>query len=278
MTAAADQLLYAQSTVTTQIKQLEAEWGVKLFRKEGRGVKLTSEGRAILAKAKAVINQVDVLDTIVSSIQQGGAGHIRIGAIEPVGTWQVAPILARFMENRPLLQLNFETGSYYSISERVLNRNLEIALVQYAGKKHKAYYERLFTEQLVLVMRDDHPLAQQEKVVIDDLRSVRLILTEAAWSYRGINENDLVYYGRDYPYANIEVNSVGMAIAFVQQCIGVALLPEICLNQAPDNFIFCTVEDGTFEREIGLISAVPEYKQQLVVQELIAELRHHLKQ
>ena len=130
LTAAAEELLYAPSTVTLHIQQLEAEWGVKLFEKKGRGVKLTTDGRVILGKVKAIINQVDTLDRTVTDITEGEAGHIRIGAIEPVASCVIAPLLGEFMRDRPRLQINFETGSIYSIVERVSAGELDIGITQ----------------------------------------------------------------------------------------------------------------------------------------------------
>jgi len=276
MTAAADEQLYAQSTVTTQIKQLEAEWGVELFRKQGRGVRLTSEGRAILAKVKGVIKQLDALENIVQGIEKGGAGHIRIGVIEPVGSWLVAPILAEFTRNRPLLQINFETGSMYSILERVERNELETAIVHTPKLQCPLPFEPLYTEKMCLLIREDHELARKETVTLDDLRTVRLILQDTAWGYRGITENYLVYYGRDYPYANLEINSVQAMFAFVKRGIGAALLPDICLNPVPEKCVVRAIEGQDFERTIGIVHGVSRNRQP-VLDELLDYLRARLK-
>ncbi len=276
MSAAADEFLYAQSTVTTQIKQLEAEWGVSLFRKEGRGVRLTSEGRAIVAKVKGVILQVEALESIVKDIDKGGAGHIRIGAIEPVASWLVAPSLAEFTRNRPLLQLNFETGSIYSISERMENGELEITITHQPRWDCNLVFDPLYTEKNRLVIREDHPLARKETVTVDDLRTIRLILQDTAWAYRGITENLLVYYGRDYPFANIEINSVQAMFTFVQRGIGAALLPDICLNPLPEKCVVRDVKENHFERTIGFLHN-PKQKRQPALDELLHFLRERLK-
>lgn len=278
MSTAANELLYAQSTVTTQIKQLEAEWGVTLFRKEGRGVRLTPEGRVILAKVKGIIRQVDALETVVTGIEEGGAGHIRIGAVEPVGSWLIAPILAEFTKNRPLLQLNFETGSIYSIGERVENHELELAITHQPRWDCPIHFEVLYIEHSRLLIREDHPLARQDCITIDDLRTVRLIFQDTAWGYQGITEHGLVYYGRDHPFANIELNSIKSMITFVQRGIGVALLPDSCLNTVPEKCIVRDVEGETFPRTIGMLHGKVNNQQQVIVDELKDIIRRQLKQ
>ena len=70
LSAAAEELLYAPSTVTMHIRQLEAEWGVQLFEKDGRSVKLTSDGIALIAKVKTILEQVDWLQHHVSELEK----------------------------------------------------------------------------------------------------------------------------------------------------------------------------------------------------------------
>jgi len=277
LSAAAEELLYAQSTVTTQIKQLEAEWGVKLFRKEGRGVRLTPEGRAILGKVRAVVRHLESLEQIVTGVEEGGAGHLRIGAMEPAGSWKVAPLLAEFTRNRPQLQLNLETGSSYSISERMENHEIEIAIAHQPRFDAKLVFEPLFVERNGILMHEDHPLAQKEQIFLDDLRDVRLIFQDTPWPYSGINDNDLVNYGRDYPFANIELCGIPAMTAFVQAGIGVAVLPEYCLTPMPEGCVLRYVEGHFFERTIGFLHSIKS-KHPLIVEMFMQLLRNRLKE
>ncbi len=276
LTVAAEELLYAQSTVTTQIKQLEAEWGVKLFRKEGRGVRLTPEGRAILAKVRSIVRNVDALELVVSGIEDGGAGHLRIGTMEPVGSWKIAPLLAEFTRNRPLLQINHEAGSSYSLTERMQRHELEIAVTHQPRYDSKVAFEPLYTEKNRILLREDHPLAQKESLSIDDLRSVRLMFQDTAWAYQGINESELVFYGREYPFANIELNSIQAMIAFVQAGIGFAMLPEYCVTPLPAHCVLRRVEGYDFERTFGLLHTIKGHYP-LVVEEFMDFLRARLR-
>lgn len=276
LTLAAEVLLYAQSTVTTQIKQLEAEWGVELFRKEGRGVRLTPEGRALLAKVRVILRNVDALELVVSGIQEGGAGHLRIGAMEPVGSWKVAPLLAQFTRNRPLLQINYETGSSYSLTERMEHHELEIAITHQPRLDSKVAFEPLYTEHNAILLREEHPLAQKELLQLDDLRSVRLIFQDTAWAYRGVNDHELVYYGRDYAFANIELNSIEAMIAFVQAGIGVAVLPEYCVTPLPAGCVLRFVEGQPFERTFGMLHSI-KGRYPVIVEEVMDLLRRQLK-
>lgn len=256
MSAAAEQQLYAPSTVTTHIKQLEAEWGVALFRREGRGVQLTSEGRILLGKVKTIVQNLEQLTQTVDSIEAGGAGHMRLSAIEPAASYVIAPLLADYVRERPLLQINLEAGSYYSIVERYLNHQLELAIVQEMIRRTNNWeieWEHLYTEKMRLLMRDDHPLAIHDSLTVEDIQQQRFIYTETVWSYRHWQEKRLNYYGGNNPHANLELNSIPAAIHFVQAGIGIALLPQIAITPLPTGTVAKRVQDYDFERRIGYL-------------------------
>lgn len=277
MSVAADALLYAPSTVTMHVRQLEAEWGVTLFEKNGRGVKLTQDGRALLAKVESILDQVDQLQMNVQEIEKGGAGHIRIGAIEPAGSWRVAPLLAEFARNRPLLQINMEAGSVYAISERLIAGEIDLGITQMLLPGCNLPFEPLYQEPMRLLMREDHPLAKDEVISIEQLKSERLIFTETIAAYKTVIEHGLTYYRGSNPYAGIEINSIQAAIVFVQMGIGIAVIPEICLTPLPPNTVLCRILESDFEMTVGILHRDVDTPKQRVLEAFTDVLRRNLR-
>ena len=278
LSAAAEEMLYAPSTVTMHIRQLEAEWGVKLFEKDGRGVKLTQDGWTLLAKVESILDQVSQLERNVNELEQGEAGHMRIGAIEPVGSWRIAPLLAEFTRNRPLLQINLETGSLYSIGDRVEAGHLDLGIMQTPLPNCPLPFEPLYVERFQLLIREDHPLACQDSVKVHQLREERLVFTETIASYPTATENDLTYYRGNNPYAGIELNSIQAAITFVQEGIGIAILPEICVTPPPAKTVLRPIADANFEMTIGLLHRKMDTPRQKILGQFIDVLRYNLRQ
>lgn len=277
LSAAADELLYAPSTVTMHIRQLEAEWGVKLFEKDGRSVKLTSEGRALLAKVKSILEQVDLLQHNVEEIDRGRAGHLNFAAIEPVGSWRVVPLLAEFARERPLLQINMESGSKYAISERISEGHIDFGIMQDPSPKGGLPFEPLYYEKMRLLIRDDHPLTQEDVISVKQLANERLIFTETIISYRTVIQHGLTYYRGNNPYAGIEINSIQGAITFVQRGIGIAIMPEICLIPPPENTVVRPIAESDFEMTIGIVYHNIDAPQPKFRQDFIETLRRNLR-
>lgn len=277
MTAAADALTYAQSTVTTHIKQLEAEWGVKLFKKAGRGVRLTPEGRTIHNKVATIVHQLDMLDAVVNGITSGGAGHLRIGVMEPVGSYRVIPVLAKLTRNRPLVQINLETGSIYSLGQRLHDGELELVVAHqpphWSGNKFS--FDPLFQEKQRVLMPADHPLAQKDVLEIDDLRDQRLLYQDTISAYDSLGILGFSFHGGQHRFANIELNSITAIITAVQHGLGVAFLPDYCLEPVPENCAVRQVRGYDFERTIGIL--FPARALDPLMQEVVQALQTTLK-
>src|ERR1700752_3700798 len=79
---AAERLGIAQPPLTQQIKALEAELGLKLFARAGRGVALTEAGRVFQAEAKSILERVERATALARQVASGDVGRLRVGFTE----------------------------------------------------------------------------------------------------------------------------------------------------------------------------------------------------
>ncbi|MCX8001969.1 MAG: LysR family transcriptional regulator, partial [Anoxybacillus mongoliensis] len=103
-TKAGEMLGYAQSSVTTQIKKLEEEFGVVLFERWGGKIKLTSAGVELLEYANKIVSLIDEAKQSVSE-QADLAGSLSIGTIESVAGFYLPPYLQAFKQKYPRVNL-----------------------------------------------------------------------------------------------------------------------------------------------------------------------------
>src|SRR5215469_6412504 len=95
-TRAAERLWIAQPGLSTQIRRLEAELGVRLFERHARGVDLTAAGTLFLERARATLAAADAAGSIGSDLNGGVAGTLRLGLAAPAGWKGTAALLERF--------------------------------------------------------------------------------------------------------------------------------------------------------------------------------------
>jgi DNA-binding transcriptional LysR family regulator len=146
---AAKKLSRVQSNVTTRIRQLEEHLGTRLFRREGRSIRLSAEGHTLLAYADRLLR---LADETVSEMRTGKPkGVFRLGSIESTAGSRLAPILSRYHSVHPDVVVELATGTTAALVTRVVNFELEAAFVSEPFTAPGLEARRVFEEQLVLV-------------------------------------------------------------------------------------------------------------------------------
>ena len=146
---AANKLNRVQSNVTTRIRQLEEHLGTRLFRREGRSIRLSAEGRTLLAYADRLLR---LADETVSEMRTGKPkGVFRLGALESTAGSRLAPILSRYHSAFPDVVVELATGTTAALVTRVVNFELEAAFVSEPFTAPNLQARAVFEEQLVLV-------------------------------------------------------------------------------------------------------------------------------
>jgi DNA-binding transcriptional LysR family regulator len=114
---AAAALHRTQSAVSMQIQRLERTTGTRLFARNGRHVRLTREGEALLGYARRMLTLgEEALGAIASN---ECAGMVRLGVLEDYATRAMPKILAKFWAAYPLVQVDVRTGLTAELLERL---------------------------------------------------------------------------------------------------------------------------------------------------------------
>jgi DNA-binding transcriptional LysR family regulator len=146
---AANKLNRVQSNVTTRIRQLEDHLGTQLFRREGRSIRLSAEGRTLLTYADRLLR---LADETVSEMRTGKPkGVFRLGALESTAGSRLAPILAHYHSLYPDVVVELTTGTTAGLVTRVVNFEIEAAFVSEPFTAPSLEARHVFDEQLVLV-------------------------------------------------------------------------------------------------------------------------------
>jgi DNA-binding transcriptional LysR family regulator len=248
---AAEELQYAQSTVTLHIQQLETELGVKLFARQGKKVRLNEAGRALRDSTDQILSQIDTLKQNMRDLGEGETGYVRIGAIEPAASLRLPTILAHFCKARPKVRLSLEVGGSNAVSRSVAAGHLDFGLCAPPEASLGLVYEPLFKEALGLLVPAGHPLAAVEPVSIMDLSSAQLLLSEPGCAYRVLTERVLQEQGAT-AYASIEIGSPTARAQAVQHGLGVAFIP-IEGAAPPRGTVLRRVKGADFLLSVGLV-------------------------
>jgi len=155
--AAAEALGTVQSNVSAHIARLERELGAPLVdRSAGR---LTEEGEVVVARARRMLVEMVALVADVSAMRQEVVGVVRVGMIGTTGRWLVPRLYALLRERHPRVQMTVADGTSANLEPRVLNGQLDLAVVSLPIIGDELMATPLFEEDLMLVVPIDHPYA-----------------------------------------------------------------------------------------------------------------------
>ncbi|MFD1953079.1 LysR family transcriptional regulator [Paenibacillus thailandensis] len=229
---AAEELNYAQSTVTMQIQKLEAELGIQLLER-GKTIRLTEPGRLFYEKSLDIVRQLEQLQTQVTDVQTGEAGTVRLGVTEPNASYRLPRLMQRFMAEHPKIRVSIEVSNTPALAEALMRGNIDFALCSTPDNTgFDLYFEPLFQERFVLLMPQNHPLSVKETVEPIDLHEHRLFITSATCPYRKQLEVMLRQSG-NVSGETMEIGSMTALKHYVETGLGIALVPQIQLEAKP---------------------------------------------
>ena len=228
-TTAAGLLGYAQSTVTTQIKQLEEELGCLLFDRLGKTVVLTSEGERLETYAEKMMQlQREILLEVPAT--EKTAGLIRLGVSESLCYNRLPQALLRFKQKYPAVEIQLSFIMHDTFPAQLKKGILDMA---YSLNPPMDYPELEILsetpETLGFFAHPDHPLAKKKKITERDLTDVPLLLTSHTCSFRHMLLDDLAR-ASVLPRIALETSSKEILKLFAVNRLGVAFMPEMAVR------------------------------------------------
>lgn len=269
---AAEEMNYAQSTVTMQIQKLESDFGVQLFER-GKKIRLTEAGRLFHEHSLHIVQGMEMLQTSLSDMQQGEVGNIRLGVSEPAASYRLPKILEQFLSIHPKVRIAVDIANTPTLSERLLRGDIDMALCSAPSLGLELYFEPLFHEEFVLLLQENHPLSQKETIVPSDFQGNRLLITSATCPYRKKLEMVLQESG-PFTFDSMEIGSMTALKYYVASGLGIALVPKIVVQPAPPGTTIRKISGSLIDMHYGILSKSSDYP----LKRANAKLFQYLKQ
>jgi DNA-binding transcriptional LysR family regulator len=162
ITRAAERLGIQQPPLSQQIKALEAELEVQLFRRLPRGVELTDAGEVLRADARRIMADVEAALARVQRTARGEQGRVNVGFTSSAPFHPFVPrVLSTFREANPQVSVTLEEGGTAEMVADLQAERLDAAFIRSAVPDHAgiAVFE-LLEEPMVAALPRRHPLAR----------------------------------------------------------------------------------------------------------------------
>lgn len=177
ITKAAKGIHVSQPSVSQQLKLLEEEYGVKLFKKKGKGIELTQTGQLFLKGAGSILFQVEKLDKeFRDNIKQRKARSLVIGGSHAASASLLPLLSAHFKETHPLVQLTLRTDYSRELEKLVLNSEVEIAVIINPAHSPSLIYEPFGQQTFVIFASKRFHLAKRQELTLAELARAPLVI------------------------------------------------------------------------------------------------------
>lgn len=232
-TKAADELDIAQSSLSYAISSLEQELGVFLFKKQGRNVILTRQGRQYLYYAEKALDLLEQGSRIVKNSPAFSGNILDIGF--------VSSVQSRVIQWIQTYQQSCGTGCRFIMHEngtKSLMRDLKngtLDVVFSSEPENSGEYEThpLFRQEIIVLVPKNHPLAQREFIVPADLNEEAVIMHTEETGMRTIISNLLAFH-EIAPFIAGEASEDRVIAREVSIGLGIALMTD-CPEIYPEN-------------------------------------------
>jgi DNA-binding transcriptional LysR family regulator len=217
----------AQPALSQQIRKLEEEIGVALVERTTRHVSLTEAGQLLVVRARRILAELESASSELQALRGIDRGHVTIGAIHTMGPIDLSLALAEFHSRYPQVALSVREHTSDECAELLRIDEVDLAFLSVTERveSHELGLHQLISEELLVLLPIDHPLARHDEVRMAELAHEQFI------SFRqGARLRELLFSaGRDAqfePRVTLESNESHRIRTFVSRGLGVAILPR----------------------------------------------------
>lgn len=146
----------AQSVLSRRVARLESELGCLLFRRSGRGIRLTEQGMHLNERSEEIFNQISTLSAQMSAFTDLARGPVAI-ALPPISARTLAPLIAREVgEKYPEISLHFSEGTNADIHDWIRSGKADLALIYEPDRRCDIRSTLVVDEPVYLVVPRDY--------------------------------------------------------------------------------------------------------------------------
>ncbi|MGB0036168.1 MAG: LysR family transcriptional regulator [Candidatus Acidiferrales bacterium] len=250
----AGQKLYrSQPAVSAQIRQLEQEYGEKLFDRTGKSVRLTSAGEALVEFAGRLLALKTESLRAVADLASVPRGTIAVGANEATFLYVLPDVFAEYHRRFPSVQISIYRNFSHKVLQKVEDGTVDVGIVTLPIKSPSLRTHSIFRDRVMLMVSPKNPLAKLKGVRLKDVAEQPLIFPKTGFTRHFMDKLFRPFSSR--LRITMELPSVAMIKRFVAGGLGVSLISEsFARKEARAGEVkLITISDVDLWRELGLV-------------------------
>jgi DNA-binding transcriptional LysR family regulator len=234
-TAAAHRLFVTQPAITAQVRSFENQCNLKLFKKKGRKVYLTDEGKTLYECVKKIFECEKELEDLVEEMRELKRGILRLGTTKAYARYFMPFLISGFRQAYPHIKVCLDDGSSLDMVRSLVELRNEVAVIAKVEDDPGVAFIPFSQEELVLIVASDHPLAKKNSVSVEDLLVEPIIMKETGSGTRN-QVNDFFSKRNLSPNVLMETSNTEFIKQLVQRGDGISfVVREAVAAELKDN-------------------------------------------
>jgi DNA-binding transcriptional LysR family regulator len=254
LVAASEVLHVAQPPLSVAIKQLEAQWGIRLFDRVGRGLVLTDLGRALYERACQLLGVASAVDQEMIAMARGFSARVRAGCTA-FGIEPIAEMIERMNAQGLNISFSLRQGEPKMLEDLIEQRELDFALTHLpVGNPSLQVYPLAALNVAVVARAEETLMASEGPLDQAALANVPLVLLRRS-SGSGIYDRVTNAFRQAGVSCNIAADSSDIAVAYalIRRGIGVGVLPLWSGSKLPPGLVARSFAGSVRAERLALI-------------------------
>ncbi len=177
-TKAAGELFISQPAVTRHIHELEQQFKIKLFERNGTRIRLSPAGLRLLQHTEELFAIYRNIEFDMGSLTQRHSGRLFLGGSMTTAPYIIPPILAEFHSRYKDVEVSLIAGNTRQIEGALEQQEIDLGIVEGYSRNSSIRYTEFMKDEIVLVSNPAHPMAQKTTIRPEDLMRIPLLLRE----------------------------------------------------------------------------------------------------
>jgi len=227
-TRAAAALFLTQPGISKHLKDLEEYYGTRLFDRLGKKVALTQAGEILFAKTETIFNMIEQLKVEIDELQGLQGGFLKIGASMTIGVYVLPPVLGRFREIYPQVDISLDVAVNRQVEEHILNNAIDIGFLGAPAADARLVTGPFLTDELVVIVPTGHEWTRRDVVPPHELIGQNFVMAKEGSGTRRIIEARLAEQGVTLK-KTIEFGHTEAVKKAVESGLGVGILSKLAI-------------------------------------------------
>lgn len=246
-TKAAEDLHYAQSSVSKMIADLESEWGMTLLERSKSGVCLTSAGEQLLPYLRKALCGYDELEGQILRMQGLETGTVRIGTFSSVAINWLPNIFSKLRRDYPGIGYEMLLGDYDEVERWIADGRVDCGFLR-LPTEGKFDTIPLTQDEYKVILPVGHPLAEKETIGVNDLNGQPFLLLEHGGKTEVTELLNACHVTPDIRFTTWEDFAI---MAMAEKGLDIGILPDLILRRVPYRIEIRSLAEPYY-RSVGL--------------------------